>query len=84
MELLEDDPSRAKVLKAVRKTLGLLETNLRHPSLNTHKYESLRGPRGEDVLEAYAQQGTPGAFRVFWHYGPEKGALTVLSITPHP
>ncbi len=29
------------VLKQVQKTLGLLETNLRHPSLNTHAYASL-------------------------------------------
>ena len=27
--------------KKVLKTLGLMETNLRHPSLNTHKYESI-------------------------------------------
>ena len=81
---LENDPSRRDVLRAVRKTLGLLETNLRHPSLNTHEFRSLRGPSGEKVFEAYAQQRTPGAYRIFWRYGPEKGQITIVSITPHP
>ena len=31
---LEKDPHRTGLLGQVRKTLGLLETNLRHPSLN--------------------------------------------------
>ena len=35
-----------------------METNLKHPSLQTHEYISLKGPRGEKVFEAYVQQGT--------------------------
>ncbi len=81
---LVGSPSLAKRLKAVRKCLGLLETNLRHPGLHTHKYESLIGPNGEDVFEAYAENATPGAYRVFWYYGPGKGRLTIIAITPHP
>ncbi|OGJ88861.1 MAG: hypothetical protein A2268_09250 [Candidatus Raymondbacteria bacterium RifOxyA12_full_50_37] len=81
---LEKDPSRREVLKAVRKTLGFLETNPRHPSLNTHEYRTFKGPDGEKVFEAYAQQNTPGAYRVFWYYGPEKGHITIAAITPHP
>ena len=81
---LENDPSRGNLLRAVRKTLGFLETNLRHPSLNTHEFRSLRGPGGEKVFEAYAQQRTPSAYRILWHYGPEKGQITIVSITRHP
>jgi hypothetical protein len=81
---LESDLSRKDILKAVRKTFGFLETNLRHPSLHTHEFKSLRGPSGEKVFEAYAQQRTPSAFRIFWYYGPEKGQITIVSITPHP
>ena len=81
---LEDDPSRQNVLKAVRKCLGFLETNLRHPSLETDELRSLKGPNGEKVFGAYAQQKTPGAYRVFWYYGPEKGMITVVAIVPHP
>jgi len=68
----------------VLKTLGLMEINLRHPSLNTHKYESLAGPNGEEVFEAYVENKTRAAFRVFWHYGPGKEIITILAITPHP
>jgi plasmid stabilization system protein ParE len=81
---LETDPALKKRLRAVRKCLGLLETNLRHPSLNTHEFRSLQGPAGEKVFEAYVQQQTPGAYRVFWYYGPEKGMITIVAITPHP
>lgn len=81
---LESDPGKGKRLKAVRKTLGLLETNLKHPGLHTHKFESLSGPEGEPVFEAYAESKTPAAFRVFWYYGPGKGVLTVIAVTPHP
>ena len=79
--LKEADP---KKYQKVLKTLGLMETNLRHPSLNTHKYESLSGPNGEDIFEAYIENKTPAAFRVFWYYGPEQGFITILTITPHP
>ncbi|PMB26426.1 hypothetical protein CEN46_03740 [Fischerella thermalis CCMEE 5318] len=68
----------------VLKTLGLMETNLRHPSLNTHKYESLSGSNGEEIFEADVENKTPGAFRVFWYYGSEQGVITILAITPHP
>ena len=88
---LEANPQAAGLLKQVRKTLGLLEVNLRHPSLNTHKFHSLRGPGGEDVFEAYVQNQTPGAYRVFFYYGPDRvegrrrvAVLTVVAITPHP
>ena len=36
---LENDKGFAKRLKAVRKALGYLENNPRHPGLNTHKYD---------------------------------------------
>ncbi len=81
---LESNPSKKGILKSVRKTLGLMETNLRHPSLQTHIFQSLKGPNGEKIFEAYAQQNTPGAYRVFWYYGPDKKEITIVAITPHP
>ena len=80
-ELSKQDP---KKYKKVLKTLGLMETNLRHPGLKTHKYDSLEGPNGEEVFEAYVENRTPGAFRIFWMYGPDQKDLTILAITPHP
>lgn len=73
-----------KKYQKVLKTLALMETNLRHPSLHTHKYESLAGANGEEVFEAYVENKTPAAFRVFWHYGPTREVITILAITPHP
>ena len=74
----------SKKHKKVLKTFGLMEINLRHPSLNTHKYDSISGLNGEEVFEAYVENKTPAAFRVFWCYGPNRDELTILAITSHP
>lgn len=71
-------------LAKVRRTLGLMETNLRHPSLETHEFTSMAGPEGEKVFESYVENRTPGAWRVFWYYGPKRGMIRVLDVTPHP
>ncbi|GAO98561.1 hypothetical protein Cva_01224 [Caedimonas varicaedens] len=81
---LEENRNFCKRLKAVRKALGYLEKNPRHPSLNTHKYESLTREFGIEIFEAYAENKTPQAYRVFWHYGPGKKEITIIAITPHP
>lgn len=81
---LERSPDKLPEFKAVRKALGLMETNLKHKSLKTHKYTSLSGPNGEEVLEAYAENRTPGAYRIFWYYGPSRGVITILAVTAHP
>lgn len=74
------------LFKQVAKTVQLLVENPRHPGLNTHEYHSLPHPYQNDakVFEAYAQHKTPGAYRVFWCYGPEEGDITLIAITPHP
>ncbi|PJD95499.1 MAG: hypothetical protein CK425_08255 [Parachlamydia sp.] len=61
-----------------------METNLKHPSLNTHKFDQIESPFGGDVFESYAQNKTPGAYRIFWSYGPNKAETTILAITSHP
>ena len=81
---LKSDPSMKRILKDIQKTLAYMETNLRHPSLNTHEYYSLKGPNGEKIFESYAQQYTPGAYRIFWLYGPSKAELTIIAMVPHP
>jgi len=74
------------LFKQTRKTIQYLTKNPRHPSLNTHKYESITNPYNSDekVFEAYVKNKTPGAYRVFWCYGPDKKELTIIAITPHP
>ncbi len=60
--------------------------NPRHPGLKTHEYNSIENPYDPDtkVFEAYVQNRTPGAYRVFWCYGPRKSEITIIAITPHP
>jgi len=84
LEKLESDPSKKKRLNAVRKSLGYLENNPKHPSLNTHEYNSLTRQFGIKIFEAYVENKTPEAYRIFWHYGPDKSEITIIAITPHP
>lgn len=81
---LKDFPNLEKRFKAVSKALKFLAENPRHPSLQTHQYLSLSGPNGEKVFEAYAEQDTPAAYRIFFYYGRSRGELVVFAITPHP
>jgi hypothetical protein len=81
---LKNDSSKQRIFKDVLKALRYMETNLRHPSLNTHEYHTISGPRGEKIFEAYAQQKTAGAYRIFWYYGPEKNVISIVAIIPHP
>ncbi len=86
LETLEAAPSKAGQVKQIKKALAYLQTNPRHPSLQTHVFASLENPYDSEdkVFEAYAQQDTPGAYRIFWCYGPRKSQITILAITPHP
>jgi hypothetical protein len=88
---LEDSPSQAALLGQVRKALGFLEIDPAHPGLHTHEFTSLTGAHGEKLFEAYAQNNTPGAYRIFWHYGTDeiKGrkripVITIVALTRHP
>lgn len=84
LDSLEQNPNLKKRLKAVRKALGYIETNPKHPGLNTHQFSSLKGLNSEEIFEAYAENKTPAAYRIFWHYGPGKNKITIIAITPHP
>jgi hypothetical protein len=84
LESLKADKALLKRLKAVHKALGYLETNPRHLGLNTHKYSAITGPNGEEIFEAYAENKTPAAYRIFWFYGPDKKEITIVAITAHP
>ena|SRR3989338_3247670 len=85
-DALKNDRSKIGVESQIRKCLGYLEINPRHPSLRTHKFTSLENPFNpkDPIFEAYAQNRTPGAYRIFWCYGPIKSQITIIAITPHP
>ena len=83
LKQLKDSPHLEKRYKAVTKALHFLSKNPKHPGLQTHKFFSLQGPGGEEVFEAYAEQNTPAAYRIFFFYGPGRKQISVFSITPH-
>jgi hypothetical protein len=74
------------LFKQVAKAVRQLGADPRHGSLNTHEYASLKHPFDPNgkVFAAYAQNRTPGAYCSFLCYGPQKGVITILAITPHP
>ena len=74
------------LFKQVNKCVQHLASNPKHTGLQTHEYQSIDNPYNprEKVFEAYAQQQTPSAYRVFWCYGPKKRQITIVAITPHP
>jgi len=84
LERLKKDRGLEKRYSAVKKAIFLLSNNPRHKSLKTHEFTSLTGPKGEKIFEAYAEQSTPAAYRVFWYYGPDRNQITIVAITPHP
>ncbi|MBI3321740.1 MAG: hypothetical protein HYZ91_05680 [Candidatus Omnitrophica bacterium] len=86
LERLEGSPRHAGLVKQIKKAFGLLQTDPRHPSLQTHVFHLIANPYNprDEVFEAYVQQHTPAAHRLFWCSGPKKSRLTVIAITPHP
>jgi hypothetical protein len=67
LERLRKNPGNDKDYKAARKAIKFLGDNPRHPGLQTHIIHSIQGPYGEKVFEAYAQQNTPAAYRIFFY-----------------
>ena len=78
------DAQNDKKVDKVRKALALMETNIKHQGLHTHPNEGRQGNNGEKVFEAYVENHTLGAYRIYRHYGPGRGVITILAITPHP
>ena len=74
------------LFKQVVKCLELLQSNPRHPGLETHEYDSIENPYDPrtKVFEAYVQNRKPGAYRIFWCFGPKKNEITIIANMPHP
>ena len=86
LQRLESSSADKGLVKQIKKSLGYLALNPKHPSLKTHAYDSISHPYDpkQKVFEAYAQNNTPSAYRLFWCYGPDKKQITILAVTPHP
>jgi len=81
---LKGSSNLEKRFKAVSKALRFLQENPRHPSLATHEFYSFKGPNGEKVFEAYAEQDRPIAYRTFFFYGKQRGQIVIAAIASHP
>lgn len=79
----QDGRKHRKVAACLRR----LAANPRHPGLRSHKFHGRQGQSGEPIWESYVENDTPGAWRVFWHYGPDQTTIriiTIVAVTPHP
>jgi mRNA-degrading endonuclease RelE of RelBE toxin-antitoxin system len=81
---LASETHSIKRFKAVKKALGYLSNDPRHPSLNTHKYKGKISESRDEIFEAYAENNCPGAYRIFWYYGPKQSVITIITIVQHP
>jgi hypothetical protein len=79
---LKADASKEKQYKAVKKAIVQLAKDPKYPGLHSHEFMSLKGPNGERIFESYAENNTPGAYRIFWFYGPHRN-VTIFFIGPH-
>ncbi|HEY3285386.1 MAG TPA: hypothetical protein VGN26_24190 [Armatimonadota bacterium] len=77
---LKDRGKHRKVMKA----LDQIKVDPSHPGLRSHEIESYKAPDNGNVFESYAENNAPGAWRVFWHYGPDKGVIAILAVVKHP
>jgi mRNA-degrading endonuclease RelE of RelBE toxin-antitoxin system len=84
LKKLKGNPGNRRDDKAIRKAVTLLGDNPRYPGLQTHIIYSIKGPSGEKVFEAYAQQNTSSAYRIFFYYGPNEKEITIFAIIQHP
>lgn len=72
--------------RKVGRCLVKIAADPRSPGLNSHLIRSMTCPEGRPVWESYVENNTPGAWRVFWCYGPDEPEvpiITVIAITPH-
>lgn len=89
-KLAKGGNATAAKLKKVRKALGLLQTDPLYPGLHSHRYHHFPGLEKDKVWDSYVENRTPGAWRIYWMYGPDEvrdgediPVITVLVIGPH-
>ncbi len=83
LELRRNGP-KEKFAKVSKSLEILTERGPKYPSLHSHKYQSIKGPGGEDVWESYVENKTAGAWRIWWMYGPRPNVITLIMLGKHP
>jgi len=64
--------------------MKLLSENPFYPSLNTHEISDLTQRYGMKVWRSYLENKTSRAMRMYWVYGPDQKAITIIGLEPHP
>ena len=90
---LKADNGLRKRLKAVEKALGLLQQDPSYPSLHSSPIHGTECPHDKTLWHSYAENNTPGAYRIFWCYVPKPEPtpeipnpmprILIVRITPH-
>ena|SRR5581483_10877587 len=79
------EQNNIKVIKAVQKALKQMKKDLRHPSLETHRFYGYIGQKkGDEIFESYAENNTTSAHRLFCHYGPGRKIISIIATLSHP
>jgi len=85
---LSSNNAQKKRYKALNKALDLLKANPAHAGLHTHKWQGNSCPHGKTLWECYAENNTPGAFRVFFCYckvsDDSRALINIIAVGPHP
>lgn len=93
LQELEADKGKKVQLKAVKKALGLLQIDPKYPSLQSSPIKGESCPHNSTLWHSYAQNNTPGVYRIFWCYVPKPeptpeipnpvSRILIIRITPH-
>jgi hypothetical protein len=84
LENLAELTTDASKLKKVVRAIYRVSQDPRYGSLNSHKFDGMTGEKGEEVWESYVENHTPGAYRIYWYYGPTELGISVVAILKHP
>ena len=76
--------NETQLYKKIGKTLKQISMDPTYPGLETHDIEPLTKRYGQKVWQSYIENHTPGAGRIYWVYGPDKGEITIIGLEPHP
>ena len=72
-----------KLFKKLVKAFGFLQSNPKHPGLETHEIPILSKRYGQRVWQSYLENKKPSAGRLYWIYGPNQGDITIIGLEPH-
>lgn len=73
-----------RLAKMLFKAIAHLARDPFYPSLQSHEIAPLTARHGSTVFQSYLQNQTPGAGRLYWVYGPQRGMITLVGLEPHP